>query len=112
MTYVSQRSETFADALAEARSRAGLSLKQTADRLNELAGSNVDPQAVHNWEKGRKVPPSARMIEHIAAVLDGDAVEWCVLAGKTPVAVSEALRDVAFAERVYQLALEHRRHSR
>lgn len=101
--------EAFGAALSEARSRAGLSLRQTANQLNELGGHRVGTAEIHNWEKARRPIPSARMIEHLAEVLGTDPVMLCVAGGKVPTAVSEALTDLEFVETVYPLALAHLR---
>lgn len=79
-------SPTFGQRFRQLRKAKGLSQRELAD----LVG--VDFTYLSKIENDRIAPPSAKTIAALARVLDTDADELAVLAGKIPVDLVDVLR--------------------
>jgi transcriptional regulator with XRE-family HTH domain len=67
-----RRGKTFGQVLREARHVAGYNLKYVAERIKKEDGESISLQYLSDLEKGRRNPPSDRMIDQFVKVLKID----------------------------------------
>jgi len=79
--------QKFGAKLRELRTKAGLSLRELANRVN------IDFTYLSKIENGVLPPPSDKVIRQLAETLNADKDELLTLAGKIPSDIAEILRD-------------------
>ncbi len=79
--------QKFGAKLRELRTKAGLSLRELANKVN------VDFTYLSKIENGVLPPPSDKVIRQLAETLNADKDELLTLAGKIPPDIAEILRD-------------------
>ena len=98
---------SFGKRIAEARKKAGFSLKEVADKIKKEDGQTISPQYLNDIEHDRRQPDSNHLIEQFAQVL-GIAAEVLYyeagkLAEKQPGASEEK---IVAAYRAFRKALQ------
>ncbi len=86
--------QKFGDQLRELRKKAGLTLRELAERVN------VNFTYLSKIENSALPPPSEKVIRRLAEILDFDKDELLALAGIIPSDIAEILRDRKARERL------------
>jgi transcriptional regulator with XRE-family HTH domain len=98
-----KRQLTFGEVLSIARQKAGLGLRDVAERVHhEESDEHISFQYLNDLEKGRRNPPSDHLIEELARVLRVSRSYLYLHARKTPpefpVPSDEGLADSLYQE--------------
>ena len=86
--------EKFGTRLRELRTKAGLSLRELADKVN------VNFTYLSKIENDALPPPSEKVIWQLAETLNADKDELLILAGKIPSDIAEILKNRETLERL------------
>lgn len=90
--------KAFGDQIREARERSGVSLRRIAKRVG------ISPSYLSQIERGvAERPPSYKVINMIAHLLDLDSIDLSLAAGRLPDPVRDALlKDPKLVKRIYR----------
>jgi transcriptional regulator with XRE-family HTH domain len=99
---VKRKQLTFGQIIADARHRAGLNLRDAANRIKKEDGEPISYQYLNDLEKDRRKPPVDHLIDEIAKVYGISRSYLYLLARRIPsdlpVIVGEGQAEAAYQE--------------
>src|SRR5205809_7755082 len=106
-------SQTFGQAIADARKKAGLSQKELAARIKKEEGGAISPQYLNDLERGRRNPPAPQLLDQFIRELNIESDWLYYVAGQYPEDLRRGALDQAQVREAFQafrrgLNREHR----